>query len=137
MEYVSGKILNEAKHLYKNLELQLANGDGNGSVHDFTLLAGSVGFAPARLFLADLERVFGQAAIFFFDESRGADTVAGLWNPTCDDRAWKLSLGYSSIPAKGKKIDEGHTSSLNKRGILAEIGRLGGAMMESVEVVKK
>jgi U3 small nucleolar RNA-associated protein 22 len=119
-----------SKPAYKNLELQQAN---SGGVDDFTLASGSVGFAPAKLFLEDLERRFGQAVVFFAYD----DVIAGLWNPTCEKRAWKLSLGYSSVPAKGDGEKEVYQAKLNKSGIVAEIARLGGDMVEKIEVVEK
>lgn len=119
-----------SKPAYKNLELQQAN---SGGVDDFTLASGNVGFAPATLFLEDLERILGQAVVFFAHD----DVIAGLWNPTCEERAWKLSLGYSSVPTNAKGEKEAHQAQLNKGGILAEIARLGEDMVVRIEIVAK
>ena len=122
-----------AQTRYKNLELQ-AHACGN-NIDDFTLsAAGSVGFEPVKLFLTDLEKVFGTAALFFHDESSDMNVIAGLWNPTCEGRAWKLSLAYSSVPAKdGTQIQAG----LNHSAMLAEMARLGGDMLLKIVVNKK
>jgi U3 small nucleolar RNA-associated protein 22 len=114
----------KAKSGYKNLELQ--NGHSDGDVFATT----SVDFDPARLFLAELERIFRQAVLFFYDEQAG-DVITGLWNPSCGERSWKLSLGYSSVPVKDGK---GFSAGLNKEGILSEIARLGGEMIKEVDV---
>jgi U3 small nucleolar RNA-associated protein 22 len=117
-----------SKSGYKNLELQNGH-DGSDDV----VATASIGFSPAKLFLADLERVFGQAVVFFYDEQI-ADSIAGLWNPSCEVRSWKLSLGYSSVPVKDG--DTGFKAKLNKEGILSEIAGLGGDMVKKVDVKK-
>jgi U3 small nucleolar RNA-associated protein 22 len=123
----------KAKVVYKNLALQHGS---SGGVDDFTLASGHVGFEPTKLFLADLERVFGHAALFFHDDSaQGAEVIAGLWNPGCEGRPWKLSLGYNSIPST--KSRDAVEAGVNRHAVLAEIARLGGDMIRKVEAVKK
>jgi len=115
-----------SKSGYKNLELQ------TGLTNTGSATA-SIGFDPANLFLADLVRVFGQAVLFFYNE-QGGDAIAGLWNPACEERGWKLSLGYSSVPTKkGEEI----TAKLNKNSIIAEVARLGGEMVKKIDVKGK
>lgn len=111
---------------YKNLQLQNAQ---NG---EDVVATASIGFRPAVLFLADFERVFGQAVLFFHNDEQGADVIAGLWNPACEERGWKLALGYSSVPRNGEK--NGFVARLNKEGILSEIARLGGELVRRIEV---
>jgi len=108
---------------FKNLELQ----NGNGRAPDSSM----VGFSPAQLLVADLERVFGQAMLFFTEES-DAEVIAGLWNPQAEERSWKLSLGYSSIPVSGQ--DGTYMARLNKEGILNEIAQLGGSLIKDIKV---
>lgn len=109
---------------YKNLELQNGNGDNSDSF--------LVGFSPVQMFLVDLERIFGQALVFFSEDAGGAEVIAGLWNPQAEERGWKLTLGYSAIPVAAE--DGKVTARLNKEGILSEIARLGGALVKTIEV---
>jgi U3 small nucleolar RNA-associated protein 22 len=103
-----------------------------------------VGYDPVALFLDELQQIYGHAVIWFYDVE-GGDVVAGLWNPaTTARRSWKVRVGYSSVPMTGEKSkhEEGEEGAgveveINKEGILAEIARLGGELIERVEVVRK
>ncbi|KIW00895.1 uncharacterized protein PV09_07647 [Verruconis gallopava] len=120
----------KAKSAYKNLDLQ------NGHDGDLDMAAtASIGFDPAKLFLEDLERVFGQALVFFYDDN-GGDVIPGLWNPSCEERSWKLSLGYSSVPVRSSSADT-FSAKLNKEGIVSEIAMLGGGMVKRIDIQHK
>ena len=105
---------------YKNLELDLA---------DSTSL---VGYSPVTDFLQDLEDLYG-SAILFFSGGQERQIIAGLWNPQTTRRAWKLNLAYSTNPIKQSDKEEAQ-ADINKEDILAEIARLGGDMVERIEV---
>jgi U3 small nucleolar RNA-associated protein 22 len=115
---------------FKNLQLQLGKSKADSE---------TVGYNPNKLFLSELESVFGQALVFFYDEN-GGGVIAGLWNPQTETRAWKLKLGYSTKPIKDSSVDtEGVESGsvlaqVNKTAILSEIARLGGELVSKIEV---
>lgn len=116
------------KAQYKNLQLQATSAEERELV----------GYQSVTLFLAELKDVYGHAITFFYDEN-GGDVVAGLWNPSTARRAWKVKLGYSTVPVfkkmKAAKEDEDTADvEINKEGILSEIARLGGDIMRKIEV---
>jgi U3 small nucleolar RNA-associated protein 22 len=106
---------------FKNLQLQGATDTS------------SVSYRPVELFVKDLEETYGHAMIFFFDEGQ-ADTIAALWSLQTK-RAWKLKLGYSSVPSgRGKRIAEDEDEiDVNKDAILSEIARFGGQLVARIE----
>ena len=120
--------------VFRNLQLQA---EARGDVE-------LIGYDPIALFLDELQQIYGHAVIWFYDVE-GGDVVAGLWNPTTTARrSWKVRVGYSSVPMAGEKSkrEEGEEGAgveveINKEGILAEIARLGGELIERVEVVRK
>ena len=124
---------------FRNLQLQsFASSTDGDAIERLT-------FDPIALFLADLERCFGQQILFFYggDASR---IIAGLWNPRVlgKGREWRVKMGYSTIPVPiemgGEREGEGGEGKVegvvNQRGILAEIEMLGGGLVERIEVVK-
>jgi len=125
----AGKNKKAAGSKYKNLQVAQA-----GLIADPEL----AGFDPVRLYFEELQRVLGESVIFFADEE-GAGVVAGLWSPHTARRKWKVGLGYSSVPvgkAKGGEEDEEEGKSVdvdvNKDGMLSEMARLGGDLVERI-----
>lgn len=111
---------------FKNLELE--------ALHDERL----VGYDALRDFLADLERVYG-AAVLFFSGGHERSVVAGLWSPLTGTRAWKVNLAYSTTPVRSDPTAEGDDvvevqARINSPAILAEIARLGGDWVEKITV---
>lgn len=116
---------------------QKRKGTGNGTAFKNLELAtlddsSLTGLDPISSFLAELEDIYGSAILFF---SGGAErsVIAGLWSPQTAPRSWKVNLAYSTVPTKAPKVDE-IKAEVNKAAILAEIARLGGDMVERVEV---
>jgi len=101
------------KKKFKNLQLQ------NAADVEW------IGYDPVQQLLCELESTFGEVVVFFYDLER-RDNISGLWNPEAQ-RAWKLKLGYSSLPI-GKKGD----IDVNKDGVLNEIARLGGDLIKAI-----
>ncbi|KAF2500095.1 pre-rRNA processing protein-like protein Utp22 [Lophium mytilinum] len=117
--------------MFKNLQLQMQSEDRDVE---------TVGYAPVSLFVEELREVYGNTIIWFYDEE-GGDVVAGLWNPmVTGKRGWKVRLGTSTVPVVGnskpsKGNDDGGVDvMINKGGILNEITRLGGDLIEKTEV---
>ncbi|KAG9081347.1 hypothetical protein FRC07_014526, partial [Ceratobasidium sp. 392] len=88
-----------------------------------------VGFDPAAEYLADLQSAFGQLAMFFYDPY-GGTLIAGLWDPkpTTQVTAFKVMLGYSSMP-----IEEGKVA-FNKKAVLREIEIMGKGMVIGIDI---
>ena len=87
--------------------------------------------------------------MLFFHDADGGKVIAGLWNPRVLGRkAWRVRLGYSSMPVEADDEDregtEGHGDGeekgvvvMNQSGILAEIAMMGEGLVERIEVVKE
>jgi U3 small nucleolar RNA-associated protein 22 len=106
---------------FKNLELD--------SLDDDSL----IGYDPVHDYLQDLESIYGSAVLFFSGGSE-RNVITGLWSPLTERRSWKVNLAYSTIPVKGTGEDDDVQAVMNKEAILAEIARLGGDLVEKVEV---
>ena len=106
--------------VFKNLELD--------AMSDTSL----VGHGPTADFLQELESLYGSAVIFFYGGKERA-IVAGLWSPQTAPRDWKVNLAYSTTPVRGAR--EGEVEAvINKEAILAEIARLGGDLIDRIDV---
>lgn len=82
--------------------------------------------------LSELDALFGSAAVLFANPT-DKPVIAGLWNPVTGPRGWKVNLAYSTVPVKGKGEGE-VVAELNEEGVLAEMARLGGDLIQRVEV---
>jgi U3 small nucleolar RNA-associated protein 22 len=107
---------------FKNLELDLINDTSR------------IGLDELGSFLKDLEALHG-SAILFFSGGLERPIIAGLWHPQTVRRTWKLNLTYSTTPVKDAASVEVE-ADVNKEAILAEIARLGGDMIQSIEINK-
>ncbi|CAK7266306.1 U3 snoRNP protein [Sporothrix epigloea] len=118
---------------------------------------------PVQLLLDQLNQVYGGGGgsvspiVFFYgapqDDCRnGGSVIAALWNPQVYPRTFRINVPCSFRPVakavadkkKGKVVttDGGAPDSeplieVNRDGILAEIARIGGTLIEHIEVVAK
>ncbi|RPB25655.1 Nrap protein [Terfezia boudieri ATCC MYA-4762] len=109
------------------------------------------GFNPTHLFLQDLQRIYTSSLVFFHGST--STTVGALWAPhTSNVRPWKVNLACSTIPTteygkSNNKSDHGDDEeaqeepqndkgmlAINKSAILNEIARLGGELVERIEI---
>ncbi|KAF2085327.1 Nrap protein [Saccharata proteae CBS 121410] len=123
----SKKDRTSGKAQFKNLVLQT----------DAAEEASMVGFNPVKMYLAELNDVYGHVITFFYEE--GGDVIAGLWNPAnTTRRKWKVRLGYSTSPVgvKGEEAENVEVDA-NKEGMMGEMSRLGGEMVRKVEVNRR
>lgn len=104
---------------FKNLELERSS--------DIVEL----GANPVQDFIMELEALYGSAILFMSGVPYRA-VIGGLWTPQTAQRTWKMNLAFSSEPVQ---TANGIDARLNKTAILAEIARLGGELIEHVEVV--
>lgn len=94
----------------------------------------------ARLFAEDLQSIYGDAILWFWDEQCMA-SVAGLWNPAVTaKRTFKVKPGWNSVPEKSKVGGKNNTEGkgvdiqVNKEAVYKEVRRLGGELISKIEV---
>ncbi|EJT99650.1 Nrap protein [Dacryopinax primogenitus] len=101
-------------------------------------------FDPALRFFRDLQRIYGDVCVLFYDPL-GGEKIAGIWNPAVlKPTPFKVLLGFSSMP-EAHSEDDGEangptngakkskaTVSLNKDAILNEMAALGSGLVKSV-----
>ncbi|KAG0330358.1 hypothetical protein BG004_002115 [Podila humilis] len=108
-----------------------------------------IGFDPVAQYVAELQRAFGDIALFFWDRYGGTQ-VGVLWNPvTLTPRAWKVNLGFNSKPAdvnqdgvlapkeqdtKGKKGSSGALVVPNIAALMGEMERVGHGLVRSLHI---
>ncbi len=107
---------------FKNLQVQ-----PSGDPH-------LAGYNPVDLFFEEIERSFGANVVLFRDVSSD-EVIAGLWNPQTGPRPWKVYLAYSAEPSYGEGQDK-EQISINKRAILNEMARLGGDLIDRIDVIR-
>ena len=78
--------------------------------------------------------------------NRGAvedSTIGAIWNPQMQRRAFRINLPTSYKPAAGQKrakggededAEEEELVDVNREAILSEIARIGGDLVEKIEV---
>ncbi|KAK8853038.1 hypothetical protein IAR55_003739 [Kwoniella newhampshirensis] len=91
----------------------------------------TIGFDPAGSFVKDLQKVYGDEIVWFWDVN-GGSVIGGLWNPDAGregGRAMKAFLGWSSEPVESDSA----LVKVNKDAMLGEIARLGKGLIERIE----
>ncbi|KAF2707452.1 Nrap protein [Pleomassaria siparia CBS 279.74] len=117
------------KPAYKNLQVQQTNGSSDVVC----------GFHPVELFVEDLQSVYGDAILWFWNPEK-TDLIAGIWNPSVAGvRSWKVKAGWNSVPLFVTGKDDEHKEQgveiqVNKGAICNEIARLGGELITRIEV---
>jgi U3 small nucleolar RNA-associated protein 22 len=120
---------------FKNLEIQ-----GATTSHKHQ----DIGFLPAELFVHELQDVYGDAILWFWNPDK-YDVIAGLWNPVVvAQRPWKIKPGWNNSPVKSRDMElkegeEGQSGvdiRLNKGAICNEIKRLAGELVSSIELIR-
>ncbi|KAK0649443.1 Nrap protein [Cercophora newfieldiana] len=95
---------------------------------------------PAEAFLDHLSAAYSGALVFF----RGTPddmTVGGIWNPQVQKKKFRINLPTSYKPdaaaaahdSDDEDEEQGVDVNLNKEGILAEIARIGGDLIEKID----
>lgn len=99
-----------------------------------------------QTFVRELQRIYGDAVLFFHGSSHSR-VIGGLWNPlTTKDRRWGLKVHYSTIPVPDNDDNDndeapnddredggGGKLILNRSAILNEIALMGGELVKHVE----
>ena len=141
-----------SKSKYKNLlHTSASGGSADGSDRE-TIVHG---------YITELQSLYGDddgdRTMMLFYDTAGGKYIAGVWGPhasSTHEKKWKINLGCSTVPtsktipeaqhngtlSNGNGQDQGRDNVqaryiVNKPAILAEVARLGGDMVESVEVL--
>ncbi|KAE8348560.1 Nrap protein [Aspergillus coremiiformis] len=90
-----------------------------------------------RSFVCDLQTCFSPNILFFHGDEH-CDVIAALWNPQATKpRSWSLKMPYSSCPLTFESSrKEGDEVSINHDAILREVSRLGGSLVDSIEILR-
>ncbi|KAI4142182.1 MAG: hypothetical protein L6R39_005060, partial [Caloplaca ligustica] len=122
---------NSKESSYKNLRIEAKKAGGEDPFEGIC--------NPAERFVEELEELYGDCIVFFYNRSGGAGVVAGLWNPqTTGAREWKVGLGYSTMPVSADGDGNGDTEqrsrvAINKEAVLHDIARLGGDLVRRID----
>lgn len=94
---------------------------------------------PARTFLKQLNGLFSVPLLFFHGAPEDT-VVAAIWNPQVQRRTFRVNLPCSYKPAAHEDVGEAGTSGehvdVNREAILAEVARIGGDLIETIEGAK-
>ncbi|KAI8965546.1 Nrap protein [Daldinia sp. FL1419] len=96
---------------------------------------------PAQSLLRQLRAMYSSPLLFF--HGGPDDTVIGcLWNPQLHPRGFTAHMPCSLMPSGGSRssVDSDRGSQVyevNRHGILAEMARVGGDVIERIEVVRE
>lgn len=92
--------------------------------------------APARSLLAQLDATFSGPLLFFHGAKDEDTVIAALWNPQLHSRGFSVHMPCSFMPVSGGdgSDDEKQMYEVNKQAITAEIARIGGDLIERIEV---
>ncbi|XWW99965.1 hypothetical protein V2A60_007979 [Cordyceps javanica] len=108
----------------------------------FRNLDGAVGRAPlpvrARpvdVLVEELRRVYEDTLVFFPGGAAADATVAALWNPRLQLSKFRAGLPYNFCAAPGAAGDGEDVVEVNRKAVLLEIARIGGALIKTIEVV--
>ncbi|KAE8148814.1 Nrap protein [Aspergillus avenaceus] len=86
-------------------------------------------------YVHDLQACFSPNILFFRGDQ--CDVIAGLWNPQATRlKTWSLKMTYSTSPVMMRdSTRENDQVSINRNAILNEVSRLGGTLVDSIEVL--
>lgn len=96
---------------------------------------------PARALLKQLESLFS-GPLLFFHGAPDDTIITAIWNPQVQHRTFRANLPCSFKPVGGvyQNTEEAEDSDelveVNREGIIAEIGRIGGDCIDHIDVSK-
>ncbi|KAI1411535.1 Nrap protein [Hypoxylon sp. FL1857] len=88
---------------------------------------------PARTLLKRLNATYS-SPLLFFHGAPDDNIIAGLWNPLIHKRTFTVHMPCSLRSSGEKGSSEGELFEVNRNAILAEIARIGGDVIERIEV---
>ncbi|RMZ89054.1 hypothetical protein DV736_g3698, partial [Chaetothyriales sp. CBS 134916] len=117
-----GKAVNTT---YKNLQI----------TNDLEL--DKIGFDPVELYLRDLEKAFGNVALFFYGTQGEGKVIAGLWRPNAlGKKEWRVRIGFSTLPLREKEQqgeEEKTIGAFNGEAVLSEMAMIGEGIVKKVD----
>ncbi|KAI1135469.1 Nrap protein [Hypoxylon sp. FL0543] len=88
---------------------------------------------PARTLLKKLSSTYS-SPLLLFHGAPDDNVIAGLWNPLLHKRTFTVHMPCSLRSSGEKAGNEAELFEVNKNAILAEIARIGGDVIEKIEV---
>ena len=97
---------------------------------------------PTQLLLKRLSEMYSEVLVFFHGAPEDV-TVGAIWNPQVQKKKFRVNMpsSYWPVPELAERIDsddegkdEGDEVELNKGGVVAEIARIGGDLIDRIEV---
>ncbi|KAK3485202.1 Nrap protein [Neurospora hispaniola] len=158
--HLSPKAIKAVSKVYPSEELTSITAAKSSSGSKYKNLSATAGedplplpSAPVDTFFEKLEQVYGSgssAPLVFFRGGEEEKVVGAIWNPTLGRRGLKVNLGTSYKPVKSagkRKLDgdekdgeekaEEQLVEVNREAILSEIARIGGELVERIEVQRE
>ncbi|KAL0465110.1 Nrap protein [Neurospora intermedia] len=161
--HLSPKAIKAVSKVYPSEELTSTTAAKSSSGSKYKNLSATAGedalplpSAPVDTFFEKLEQVYGSgssAPLVFFRGGEEEKVVGAIWNPTLGRRGLNVNLGtsYKPVGAGGRKRkggDEGGNDGkkekeeeqlveVNREAILSEIARIGGELVERIEVQRE
>ncbi|KXJ89431.1 Nrap protein, partial [Microdochium bolleyi] len=90
--------------------------------------------SPARSLLDQLNAIFSGPLLFFHGGADEDTVIAALWNPQLHARSFSIHMPCSFKPVGGDEGEQQQLYDVDKQAITAEIARIGGDMIERIEV---
>ncbi|KAL2261289.1 hypothetical protein VTK26DRAFT_4480 [Humicola hyalothermophila] len=145
--YLNNKVVKSTLETYATIDPEETEGAGRPKFKNLDERTGQqplpLAQHPAELFLKHLNAAYSGPLVFF----RGAaddNTIGAIWNPQMQKRNFRINLPTSYKPVADQKRaqeDEGSEDEeteqlveVNREAILAEIARIGGDLVEKIEV---
>ncbi|RMZ85406.1 hypothetical protein DV737_g719, partial [Chaetothyriales sp. CBS 132003] len=96
-----------------------------------------IGFDPVELYLRDLEKAFGNVALFFHGTQGEGKVIAGLWRPNAlGKKEWRVRMGFSTLPLRENEQqgEEKTMGEFNGEAVLSEIAMMGEGIVKKVDM---
>ncbi|EGX96603.1 pre-rRNA processing protein Utp22 [Cordyceps militaris CM01] len=90
---------------------------------------------PVDVLVEELRRVYEDTLVFFPAGAAEDATIAALWNPRLQPSKFRAGLPYNFHAVEGEDEDGGDVVEVNRKAVLLEIARIGGALIKTIEVV--
>ncbi|KAK4653653.1 U3 snoRNP protein [Podospora pseudocomata] len=140
--HLDPKALKNAMRTYENVDPAEEVGEGRGSkFKNLDVVTGEdllpLVAHPAEVLLEQFGKVFGGPLVFFWG-GEGDNVVGAIWNPGMERRVLKGGMLASYRPGRQQQ-EEGDGEDkveveMNKEAMVGEMARLGGDLVERIEM---
>ena len=98
----------------------------------------ALAFDPVADLVNEMQR-FVKDAVILFHDSHGGSMIAGLFNPLVSTKPRDFRVQVDDVPYDIVPGEKGKRSkvAISRDGLLAGLARIGGDMVQHIEIVKK